>query len=170
MKELLIGCGKNRDKKMHVHGEIKEWQNLTTLDIDPSSGCDVVWDLNKFPYPFEDGEFDEVHAYEVLEHTGTQGDWKFFFTQFAELHRILKPDGLLFASVPIWNSPWAWGDPGHTRIISRASVTFLAQSEYEKQIGKTSMTDYRDVWTKDFPAQFIDEGKDSMAFVLKAVK
>ena len=29
--------------------------------------------------PFGDDAFDEIHAYEVLEHTGRQGDWRFFF-------------------------------------------------------------------------------------------
>lgn len=169
-RELLLGCGNNRSKKMCEVGKSKDWTNLTTLDI--ARGCqpDVVHDLEVFPYPFADNTFDEIHAYEVLEHTGSQGDWKFFFDQFAELHRILKPGGLLFATVPAWNSVWALGDPSHKRVLSNASLTFLSQAEYRKQVGSTSMTDFRFVWDKDFKAEFMEYKGENFSFVLRAIK
>lgn len=148
----------------------KEWHNLVTLDYSLDCNPDVVHDLEDLPYPFEDETFDEIHAYEVLEHTGNQGDWIFFFAQFSELHRILKPDGLIFGTVPAWNSVWAFGDPSHKRIISNASLTFLSQAEYEKQVGNTSMTDFRDVWTRDFLPLMIKYEGENMHFVLKAIK
>jgi SAM-dependent methyltransferase len=168
-RELLIGCGNNRNKRLSAAGETAEWSNLTTLDIDPSCNPDVVHDLTVLPLPFKDGEFDEIHAYECLEHTGQQGDWKFFFAQFYEFWRILKHGGILCATVPMWDSPWAWGDPGHTRCIPKESLIFLNQQEYV-QVGETSITDYRPVWKGDFESLAIKEGEHQFGFVLGARK
>lgn len=169
MSELLIGCGNSREKKVTGTWTKKEWSGLTTLDMDPACKPDVVHDLNVLPYPFEDNSFDEIHAYEVLEHCGRQGDYRFFFEQFYELWRILKPGGYLVATVPMWDSPWAWGDPGHTRVIPKESLIFLDRREYT-QIGQTSMTDYRSLWRGDFQGYACTESEHQFGFILKAVK
>lgn len=168
--ELLLGCGNQRAKQVTFPEVQKEWSELVTLDIDESCNPDVVHDLNVLPYPFGDSTFDEIHAYEVLEHLGSQGDWKFFFGQFQELWRILKPGGFLVATVPMWDSKWAWGDPGHRRVINDGSLIFLSQKEYERQIGKTAMCDYRSVYTADFDIMGLSEKGETFAFVLKALK
>ena len=166
--ELLIGCGNSRVKKLYI-GEDKEWKELRTLDIDPNCKPDVVHDLNVLPYPFEDNTFDEIHAYEVLEHCGRQGDYRFFFAQFSEFHRILKPNGRLLACCPTFNSIWAFSDPGHTRIISPASLIFLSQAAYA-QVGESPMTDYRGIYKADFIRLVDKVDGESYNFVLGAVK
>jgi predicted SAM-dependent methyltransferase len=133
LSELLIGCGNSRIKKLKLSPD-DDWTDLTTMDHDPNCGADVVHDLEDFPWPFDDNSFDEVHAYCVIEHLGRQGDYKAFFALFAEIYRVLKPDGLLAAHCPS-GSIWAWGDPSHTRIISQASICFLNQAQYEAQVG-----------------------------------
>ena len=165
-RELLIGCGNKREKHLTWPEVPPVWQNLTTLDIDLDCKADVIHDLNVLPYPFEDESFDEIHAYEVLEHCGRQGDWRFFFAQFAEFHRILKPGGWFAATVPMWDSPWAWGDPGHTRVITKGSLAFLDRRGYE-QVGSTSMTDYRSVWPYSFETAAGKETEFTMGFVLQ---
>jgi SAM-dependent methyltransferase len=167
--ELLVGCGTDRRKKVRFEQIPDDWTNLTTLDVDPSVKPDVVWDLNNTYLPFNDSQFDEVHAYECLEHVGRQGDWKFFFDQFADFWRILKPNGYFVATVPMWDSPWAWGDPGHTRVLPRQALIFLNQGEYE-QLGETAMTDYRPWWKGNFETIAVHESEHQMAFVLKAIK
>lgn len=169
-RELLLGCGNSRAKLIHFPEIGQQFEGLTTLDISPDCKPDVVHDLNVIPLPFSDNEFDEIHAYEVLEHCGTQGDWRFFFAQFQDFWRILKPGGYFVASCPMWDSPWAWSDPGHTRQISRYSLPFLRQAEYEAQVGKTHMTDYRHVYTADFETAAVHEQEHSWGFVLRALK
>lgn len=165
--ELLIGAGNNRDKKITFKDIPSEWSGeLVTLDIDPECNPDIIHDLNDLPLPFDDDMFDEIHAYEVLEHTGRQGDWLFFFNQFSEFWRILKPGGYFIGTCPMWDSPWAWGDPGHTRIISPESLIFLSQEEY-KQIGKTAMTDYRCVYKANFIPIAKQESDHTFGFVLQ---
>ncbi len=91
-KELLIGCGSNHIKKMAVDGT-SVFDNLTTLDYNADHNPTVVWDLMELPLPFPDNEFDEIHAYQVLEHLGQQGDYKLFFAQFSEFWRLLCQHG-----------------------------------------------------------------------------
>jgi SAM-dependent methyltransferase len=168
-RELLVGCRTSRDKRITFDSIPKTWQGLHTLDIDPDVGADTVHDLCAVPYPFEDSAFDEIHAYEVLEHCGQQGDWKLFFAQFSEFWRILKPGGYFMATVPMWDSPWAWGDPSHTRIITAGTISYLDQDHYE-QVGKTSTSDFRRVWKGNFHITGMQEQDHQFAFVLKAVK
>ena len=84
MPELLLGCGFSRVKKL-AHPDRPEWDGLVTLDMNPAHKPDVVFDLNDWPLPFDGDTFDEVHAYDVMEHLGQQGDWKFFFRQWANI-------------------------------------------------------------------------------------
>jgi SAM-dependent methyltransferase len=166
-RELLIGCGHSRVKRIHFYDIGEHFENLTTLDTDARANPDVVHDLDVLPYPFADSSFDEIHAYEVLEHCGSQGDWRFFFAQWQEFHRILKPGGYFVGSCPMWDSPWAWGDPGHKRVLTRWTLAFLRQQEYVNQVGKTHMTDYRAIYTGDFETLAVQEQEHSWGFVLR---
>lgn len=177
--ELLLGCGSKRDKRIVVPGRPQEWTELVTVDWEGSHGPNVVWDLNAWPWPWPDDTFDEVHGYEVLEHLGRQGDARSFFGTFFEIWRILKPGGVLCATVPVYNSVWAWGDPGHARVISSESLVFLDQTEYIAQVdgkgprgeaGKTAMADYRSTWKGDFERIGQRSRNDNFMFCLEAKK
>ena len=168
MLELLIGCGNSRRKKLGF--EKLEWDNLVTMDHDPNCGADILHDLDETPWPVEDDKFDEVHAYEVLEHLGQQGDWRAFFRHFGEIYRVLKPGGMLFATCPSYKSMWAWGDPSHTRVITSGSLMFLSQRQYKEQVGTTAMTDFRNIWKGDFEAEHIEDDGERITFALKAIK
>jgi SAM-dependent methyltransferase len=167
--ELLIGAGSRRLKHLIWQGRA-EWSAPVTLDINPDHKPDVVHDLTVLPLPFADDTFDEIHAYEVLEHTGQQGDWRFFFAQFSEFWRILKPGGVLLGTSPAPASNWVWGDPGHTRVISPEAVTFLVQPQYTAQVGITPMTDYRFVYRADFEPRLLQVEGGLFRYIVEAVK
>lgn len=166
-----------------------EFQNVTTLDNNPDHKPNIVWDLHDIPIeiktklsdkvtdnfivcntPLPSNTFNEIHAYEVLEHVGRQGDYRTFFNQFTEFWRLLKPGGLFFATCPSWCSPWAWGDPSHTRVLTAGTLSFLSQRQYVEQVGKTPMSDFRSIYTADFEPIFVTEDNDALRFVLRAVK
>lgn len=168
MKSLLIGCGAARDRRVLQPFGPNAWSNLTTLDHNPDYNPDVVHDLESLPLPFAANSFDEIHAYEVLEHTGRQGDWRFFLDQFSDFWRILQPGGFLCGTCP--TGVWVWGDPSHSRAIQPESFVFLDQTEYARQAGKTSMSDFRSVYKADFQAIAIELNRLNFAFVLKAHK
>ena len=168
--ELLLGCGNNRSKKIWMKGEKEKFEGLTTLDISQSCAPDVVWDLCNIPLPFAENQFNEIHAYDVLEHTGAQGDYKFFFNQFTDFYRILKPDGILIGTCPTWNSEAAWGDPSHTRVITPTTLLFLSQKEYQYRVGKTPMSDFRYIYKADFDIIHSEMQNQKFLFGLKARK
>lgn len=158
-KSLLLGAGNSRRKKVALADQ-PEWEGtLTTLDMDPNGGADVIHDLEDHPLPFPDDEFDELGAYDVLEHIGRQGDWKGFFDEFAEYWRILKPGGQFGIIVPIGGD--AFGDPGHTRFFSVNHFGFLTEEFYERNIEEGNpVTDYRWYWKRRFSIMFLAEKPD----------
>lgn len=106
MKRLNFGCGTD-----YREG----WVNL---DVARLPKVDVVHDINQFPYPFEDNEFDYILARHALEHVphhiagyGKDG----FILVMEEFHRILKPGGTLEAVSPYYEADSVWQDPTHTR-------------------------------------------------------
>lgn len=169
--ELLLGCG-SRKERLIAYNDVTKWSELVTLDMNPDHKPDVVWDMTKRPLPFEDNTFDEIHAYDVLEHLGQQGDWRTFFDEWAEWYRLLKPGGVLCGISPRWDSAWCWGDPGHTRVVGPESFTYLSQDEYTKQVGVSPMTDYRFYWKDDFNVIEMahDANFPAFIYILQAVK
>jgi len=81
-KKLNIGCG-----------EFKK-DGYINVDYYSVSEPDVKHDLNKFPYPFKDNEFELIEAEHILEHLDDP------FRVMKELHRISKNNGLIIIKVP----------------------------------------------------------------------
>lgn len=189
MTELLLGCGHNRQKMMALPGEPLAWRDLITLDNNPYCEPDIYCDLDMtfwrpnavtdkgvkpIVHPmggFIQNFFDEVHAYEVLEHLGMQGDVASFFATFRNIHSILKPGGHLFATVPSRYSPWLWGDPSHRRVIYQESLNFLSQKIIkENRVAHTSMSDFSELWDRDFDIVASTDNHTTHAFCLRAIK
>ncbi len=224
-RELLLGCGRSRDKRVHVPGLPKRpWQALTTLDLNPSCGADLQCDLNAIPRwhawpanvrtPYRDSDsivieagqeiqhgvdlrepnfkikrpgiatvahellsdyWDEIHAYEVLEHLGQQGDASRFLAHFSEIWRLLKPNGYLCATVPSVFHKGLWGDPSHRRVINEMSLVFLDQEQYQRQCDgpdPTPMSDFRQScgYRADFRLIDRHDNRTTFTFILQAVK
>ena len=148
-KYLVLGCGTSVDKRLSLHNPDggspeKDWEGeVTTVDHCKEVNPDILADLNILPYDWAgDDEYDEIHAYGVLEHQGSQGDGEFFFGQFNELHRTLKKGGLFLFRVPMWNHPCATGVPDHKRVMPLCLFTFLQESYYDN-LGRHGFGDYR---------------------------
>lgn len=73
-----------------------------TLDLKAGPETDVVHDLQTFPYPFRDNEFELVHLSHVLEHLPWYDTTEVLF----ELRRILKPGGEIHVHVPDAEKIW----------------------------------------------------------------
>lgn len=169
MKYLLLGCGHSRVRHIRWDDRPADFSDgsLTTVDFNSACAPDILCNLDRTPWPIE-GPFDEIHAYEVMEHLGRQGDFRAFFAHFYEVWRLLTPGGFFCGTSPRPDSPWAWGDPGHTRIISKECLTFLSQQAYIEQAGRTAMTDYRSIWHGDLLCVgYQAAGPHSNAYILQ---
>lgn len=96
---LILGAG----NKPHVG---KNTVNHDIIKHRPE--IDVAWDLNTFPWPWEDDTFDAVQAWAVLEHLHADR-----LQIFNELWRITKPNGLAVVKLPAWDSEHAHDDITH---------------------------------------------------------
>jgi SAM-dependent methyltransferase len=174
-RTLLLGCGYQRRRLLGENpaedADALPWKGLVTVDIDPACNPDFVCDLNLTPWRFKDNSFDEIHAYEVLEYIGKQGNVHTFFDTFNEIYRILKPNGLLFATTASKFNNWLWADPGRRRAILPESLTFLDRKRWNK-VAKTghSISDYRAFSHCDYEILAADDNHVFNIFCLQAIK
>jgi SAM-dependent methyltransferase len=103
--KLDIACGQNKK------------EGFTGIDSIKVAGVDIVHDLDKFPWPFEDNSVEEINCSHYLEHTG---DLCRFMD---ECYRILIPGGKMQVVSPYYTSVRCWQDPTHKRAISE--MTFM---------------------------------------------
>ena len=92
---------------------------LGAVNVDAYAICepDIVWDLNKTPYPFADESFSLVHAHHCMEHLDRDKWWN----AFKEISRILMVDGLFDMRVPDASSKTALTYRDHNTIFSLMS-------------------------------------------------
>ena len=183
-RELLLGCGHKKDKRIIAPGTPRTWQNMTSVDCNDACDPDVRANLDTVEwvatwqrepnrgamYSWSDNTYDEVHAYEVLEHLGQQGNHYSFFAFMENVWNVLKPEGVFCATTPSRFSPWLWGDPGHRRAILPETLIFLDRAEYSRQLGRTAMSDYRKDWRGDFRILHSQDDKITHSFILQAIK
>jgi len=95
VKILDVGCGPAKTP------------GAVGIDRHPYPGVDVVWDLDRTPWPFEEDTFDEIVASHVIEHVASIPDF------MREVHRIAKPGATLTVTTPHYSSNDSWQDPTH---------------------------------------------------------
>lgn len=106
-KVLDLGCGNSKRP------------NSIGMDINNRTQADVVHDLNSFPYPLPDSEFDEIYVDNVLEHLDD------VMSVMEEIHRICKPGAMVKIIVPYFRSPWAYIDPTHKHYFTVDSFAYF---------------------------------------------
>ncbi len=111
MKVLDVGCGPAKKK-----------ENSIGLDIRPAPHVDVVHDLNIFPYPFKDDEFDHIELSHVLEHVDRP------LNLMNELHRIGKNGATIRVITPHYSSQLSYGDLEHFHHFGYVTFLTLANS------------------------------------------
>jgi SAM-dependent methyltransferase len=152
IKKLQLGCGFSK-KEGYIH-----------LDSAEVVKPDILWDLNKFPYPFEDNSIDEILAYSILEHLDD------VVKVMEELHRIMKPKAILKVGVPYWDGFGFASDPTHKHMFTEYTFEFFsgkADYSFITQV-RFNITELKMVYHPRFKwvPKFI---KKRLRFILKEV-
>lgn len=106
MIKIDLGCGKNKREG---------FLGVDSIDFE---GVDVVLNVGKDPWPWEDGSVDEVHASHFVEHLEPEERIHFVNELFRVLNNPVWENGQLVSGkctiiVPHWASQRAYGDLTH---------------------------------------------------------
>jgi SAM-dependent methyltransferase len=119
---LDLGCGHGaigalKPAGCEVHG--LEISRMLVNGLEGYTSASV-WDLDDpAQLPFTDGYFDAVVAKDILEHL--QRPW----LTIAEIRRVLRPGGVIIASVICHRGRRVWADYTHVRGFTEASARQL---------------------------------------------
>ncbi len=106
--KLNLGCGTEI---------LRGYINIDNVKLD---GVDVLHDINKFPYPFDDGTFDEIYCSHILEHVDNLP------AVMRELKRICKPGARIKIRGPHFSCGVSYRDPTHKRYFSYFTFDYFS--------------------------------------------
>ena len=115
--KLNLGCG---SKKLDGYINIDKYDTYNP---------DIIHDLEKFPYPFEDNSINEILLSHVLEHIGQNPD--IFNSIIKEFYRICVHGAKIDIRVPHPRHDDFIADPTHVR-----PITVLGLQLYNKDLNK----------------------------------
>lgn len=160
MKKLNLGCGEDY-KKGYIN-----------LDFRDNIKIDVKHNLEKFPYPFEKNEFDEILLRNVLEHLNNP------LNALKELIRISKKNAKIKIIVPHAKSYGYISNLTHKNLFSENSFSKGLLKEY--QLEKLKLIDKKFIynnhsWKKLIPFKnvlkiFLSGIYDDLLFEFKVIK
>ena len=106
-RKLCLGSGR------------KKQENAVNVDLVASTGPDICHDLNHTPWPLPDDQFDECHAYDVIEHLDN------IVTTMEEVHRVCRNGAIVRITVPHFSCANAFTDPTHRHYFSCFSLNYF---------------------------------------------
>lgn len=107
--KLNLGCGR---KKLPGHLNVDR-----VAEVEP----DLVHNLNHFPYPLPDNSFEEVCAYDVVEHLDDEVAF------MNEVCRVARPGARLLLTTPHFSCANAFTDPTHQRQLGCFSFDYFTK-------------------------------------------
>ncbi|MEM5794319.1 MAG: class I SAM-dependent methyltransferase [Candidatus Aenigmatarchaeota archaeon] len=127
MKVLDIGSGKFKVTNEYLYTYLKDFiefkNKIRIISVDKYSPADINYDLDKIPWEFaKSNEYDIVFASHFLEHASD------LVSVMKEIHRVLKPQGLLFARLPHFKHKGSFRDPTHKHFISYETFEYFEKN------------------------------------------
>ena len=108
---INLGCG-----NMKLPDEIG-------VDIIDGPMVDIVTDLDQYPLPFDDDSVDIVRSAHCFEHLEN------IVTLMEDIHRLLKPGGLLEFTVPHVSNIGFFRDPTHKHSFTFGTMDYFVRGE-----------------------------------------
>jgi SAM-dependent methyltransferase len=110
MRILDVGCGINK-----VPGSIG-------IDVNARSRADVLCNLDRFPYPFQDSSFERLYAIHVIEHVSD------VVRAMEEFHRLVREGGSVFITTPHYTDFSSFCDPTHRWHLNTFSFRYFGEN------------------------------------------
>lgn len=124
MKILDLGCGNNKYKSNNLK------DTVIGIDHIRNTQADVIHNLNKFPYPFSNNEFDMIICNQVLEHLDN------IIKVMEEIWRIAKHKAIIKVNTPYFSYVLSFSDPTHKHHFTYQSFDYFDDStQYGKDLG-----------------------------------
>ena len=115
---LDLGCGNNKYRSESSKDKV------IGIDHNNDVQADVVQNLNEFPYPFSDNEFDMVICTHILEHLDDT------IKVMEELWRIAKSNAVIKINTPNFAHITSFSDPTHKHHFTYHSFDYFDKSTY----------------------------------------
>ena len=125
--KIQLGCD-----KFFAEG----WVNVDHRDL----GQEIVWDLNKTPWPFENESAERIIAHNVFEHLDK------ITKVMEEVHRVLKPGGKINICVPHGFFKGYFQDPTHTRGFSFETFDYFTSKRPYGYFDFQFSSAHTDIW------------------------
>ena len=109
--KLNLGCGSDIQ-----HGY---------LNVDKYGHPDLAWDLEQFPWPWENNSIEEIKLSHVLEHLGANTD--IYINLIKEIYRVSIPNANIFIRVPHPRHDDFLHDPTHVRPITPDGLALFSR-------------------------------------------
>lgn len=119
MSKKKLANKNSQSQILHLGCGLTKYPDSIGVDINPLTHADVIYDLNKFPYPFKDNQFSQIFADHILEHLDN------IPKVFTEIYRITKPNGLLHITAPHFSSLDSFSDPTHKHFFTSMSFDYF---------------------------------------------
>jgi SAM-dependent methyltransferase len=108
---LDVGCGVNK------------YPGAIGIDINPATAADVICNLDRFPYPFADGAFDQLRAIHVIEHLTD------VIRAMEEFHRLVRTGGRVRIETPHYTDFSSFCDPTHKQHLNSFSFRYFGADD-----------------------------------------
>lgn len=137
--ELLEALGKYN--VLNLGAGKKRRPDAVNIDLVAGTNPDLVWDLNRLPWPLPSDHFREVFALDVLE------DLDNIVAVMEEIHRVCLPGAIVRITLPHFSCANAFRDPTHRHYFSWFSFHyFTGENQWEFYTGSRFRRVSNHIW------------------------
>ena len=111
--KLNMGCGFNK------------LDGYWNVDVEPKCNPDEVVNLEVTPWPYEDNFFEQIHAYNIMEHLGHTP--QIFTNVMKEMYRVSTHGAVWNIQVPHHRCDLYWDDYTHVRVLTPKTFRMFDQ-------------------------------------------
>jgi SAM-dependent methyltransferase len=110
VRVLDVGCG------------INKYPGSIGIDNNPAARADVLCDLDRPPYPFRAGTFDQIRVIHVIEHVSD------VIRAMEEFHRLARPGARVLIVTPHYTDFSSFCDPTHRWHLNSYSFRYFGEN------------------------------------------